>query len=78
MNSFDVILLGWKYRGLNDRQIRIVDSLLIKGRITAHDCLKILKDTPRATINKDLRDLKNLDLIVSNGGSVNIFYTLGF
>jgi ATP-dependent DNA helicase RecG len=78
VNSFETILLGRKYAHLNYRQIKIIDSLLIKGKLTAHDCQKILKGTPRATINKDLKDLKELSIVTSNGASVNIFYTLAF
>lgn len=78
VNSFEVILLGSKYKNLNDRQVKIIDTLLIKGRVTVQDCQKILKGVPRATINYDLRDLKELTIIESHGASVNIFYTLTF
>ena len=78
VNSFEVILLGDKYRELNERQMKLIDALLIKGRLTVHDCQKILKRVPRATINKDLRDLKELEIIIPHGASVNIFYTLAF
>lgn len=78
VNRFEVILLGDRYCRLNGRQRKIIDALLIKGRLTVHDCQKILKQVPRATINKDLRDLKDLEIIVPHGASVNIFYTLAF
>jgi len=78
VNSFEVILLGNKYKNLNERQRKIIDMLLIKGKLTAQDCQKILKGVPRATINHDLRDLKNLGVIESHGASVSIFYTLAF
>ena len=54
---------------------------LIKGKITIKDCQKILNGVHiRATINKDLRDLKELEIIIPHGASVNIFkcYTLAF
>lgn len=78
VNSFEVILLGTKYRQLNTRQMKLVDTLLIKGKLTVHDCQKILKEVPRATINKDLRDLKDLGVIIAHGASVSIFYTIAF
>ena len=78
INSFEVILLGDKYHQLNERQMKIIDTLLLKGKLTVQDCQKILKRVPRATINKDLKDLKKIEIIVSHGGSVNIFYTLAF
>ena len=78
VNSFEVILLGVKYQNLNERQMKIIDALLIKGKLTAQDCQKILRGVPRATINYDLRDLKELEIIESHGASVSIFYTLAF
>ena len=78
VNNFEVILLGSKYRQLNERQMKIIDMLLIKGKLTVHDCQKILGRVPRATINKDLRDLKEIEIIKSHGASVNIFYTTAF
>ncbi|KKW11395.1 MAG: hypothetical protein UY50_C0014G0014 [Parcubacteria group bacterium GW2011_GWA2_49_9] len=78
VNNFEVILLGRKYRKLNERQVKLIDTLLVKGKITVQDCQKILKGTPRATINKDLRDLKNIGVITPKGASVSVFYTLAF
>lgn len=78
VNSFEVILLGSEYSQLNERQMKIIDTLLIKGRLTVQDCQKILKGVPRATINKDLKDIKDMGIIKSHGASVSIFYTLGF
>jgi len=78
VNSFQVILLGSKYRSLNERQLKIINSILLIGKITAKDCLKVLKGIPRATLNKDLKDLKDLDILKSNGASINTYYTLDF
>jgi predicted HTH transcriptional regulator len=78
VNSFEAILLGSVYRNLNDRQVKVIDVLLIKGKLTAHDCQKILKGTPRATINSDLKKLRDLGVLVPNGASVNTYYTLAF
>lgn len=78
VNSFEAILLGNTYRDINDRQVKVIDVLLIKGRLTVHDCQKILKGTPRATINSDLKKLKDLGILVPNGASVNTYYTLSF
>lgn len=78
VNSFEAILLGNTYKDINDRQVKIIDVLLLKGRLTAQDCKKILKGTPRATINNDLKKLKECGLLTANGASVNTYYTLAF
>lgn len=63
---------------LNERQMKLIDALLVKGKLAVQDCQKILKGVPRATINKDLRDLKDLGVTTQKGASVNIFYTIAF
>jgi len=79
VNSFQVILLGQKYKNLNERQQKIINTLLLVGKLTIRDCVKkILRGTPRATINKDLKDLREFKIIKSHGASINTFYTLGF
>jgi ATP-dependent DNA helicase RecG len=78
VNSFEAILLGEKYADLNNRQIKLIDVLLLKNRIDAQDCQKILKGTPRATINSDLKKLRDIGILVVNGASVNTYYTLAF
>lgn len=78
VNNFEAILLGEKYSELNDRQVKLIDVLLIKNRLTAQDCEKILKGTTRATINNDLKKLRELGVLVVNGASVNTYYTLAF
>lgn len=78
VNNFEAILLGGKYSEINDRQIKLIDVLLIKNRLTAQDCEKILKGTTRATINNDLKKLRDLGVLVANGASVNTYYTLAF
>jgi biotin operon repressor len=37
-----------------------------------------LKGTPRATINEDLKKLRDLGVLIPNGASVNTYYTLAF
>lgn len=76
VNSFQAILLSAKFKGLNERQIRIIDYLLLKGRITAKDCQKILKGTPRITINSDLKNLRDLEIIDQQGASTSTYYSL--
>ncbi len=78
VNSFEAILLSHAYHDINNRQVKIIDALLIKGRLTAQDCQKILKGTPRATINADLKKLRELGVLIPNGASVNTYYTLAF
>jgi ATP-dependent DNA helicase RecG len=78
INSFEVTLLGHKFSSLNERQIKIINSLLIKGSINIRACMKVLKGVPRATINKDLKDMRFLKIIEPFGTSINIFYKLSF
>jgi len=78
VNSFEVILLGTKYHNINERQIRILDVLLLKSKLTAQDCQRILKGTPRATINADLKKMRELGIIIDHGASVNTYYTMAF
>lgn len=78
VNNFEAILLGEKYRDINNRQARIIDVLLLKNRLTMHDCQKILRGTPRATINSDLKKMKELNILIPKGASVNTYYTLAF
>lgn len=78
VNSFEAILLGEKYQDINDRQIKLIDILLLKNRITAQDCRKILKGTPQSTINSDLKKIRDIGILVPNGASVNTYYTLSF
>jgi ATP-dependent DNA helicase RecG len=78
VNSFEVILLGEKYRNINERQTKIIDTLLLKSKLNAQDCQKILKGIPRATINNDLKKLREMGIITVNGASVNTFYKLSF
>lgn len=76
VNSFQAVLLGSKFKGLNERQIRIIDYLLLKGRITARDCQKILRGIPRITINSDLKNLRDLEIIDQQGASTSTYYSL--
>ncbi|MFA5961331.1 MAG: ATP-binding protein [Parcubacteria group bacterium] len=78
VNSFEAILLGEKYRNLNDRQVKLIDVLLLKSRLTIQDCQKILRGTPRATINSDLKKLRDCEIFITKGASVNTYYELAF
>ena len=76
VNSFQSILLGEKYKDLNNRQIKIMDHLVLKGNLTIKDCLKILKGVRRITINTDLKKLKDLGIIKKMGASVSTYYVI--
>jgi ATP-dependent DNA helicase RecG len=77
-NSFEAILLGERYRNLNDRQVKLIDVLLLKSRLTVQDCRKILRGIPRATINSDLKKLRDCGIFITKGASVNTYYELAF
>ena len=76
VNSFQSILLGEKYKDLNNRQIKIMDHLVLNGNLTIKDCLKILKGVRRITINTDLKKLKDLGIIKKMGASVSTYYVI--
>ncbi len=76
VNSFQAILLGIKFQNLNIRQVKIIDNLLLKGRLSIKDCRKILKGVSRVTISVDLRELKKLGIIEQKGASVSTYYAL--
>jgi ATP-dependent DNA helicase RecG len=76
VNSFKALLLGAKYHELNERQVKIIDNLMLKGEISVRDCMKILRGVPRVTINNDLRGLKRLGAIRQFGASVSTSYRL--
>jgi len=78
VNSFEAILLGEKYKKINNRQVKLIDLLLIKNRLTVQDCKKLLNGVPRATINNDLQTLRKLGILEVKGASVNTFYMLAF
>lgn len=78
VNTFEVILLGNKYKELNERQVKIIDVLLLKGKLTALECRKVLQGAPKATIGTDLKKLKDLGLLIAHGASISTYYTLSF
>lgn len=78
VNSFEAILLGERYKGISQRQMKIIDMLLLKGSLTIQDCIKIFKGTPRVTLSTDLKKLKDMNMLVLHGASVNARYTLAF
>ena len=77
VNRFEAILLGPKYRQINQRQMKIIDYLLLKKELTIKDCIKIFKHVPRATLSVDLKKLKLLGLILQKGSSSNAYYVMG-
>ena len=77
-NSFRVILPGEKLSKLNERQIKIWDYLIDNKTITAKQCGQFLMDTPRPTINRDLKIMQQANLIHQVGGSVSTYYELNF
>ncbi len=75
VNSFQVILLGDKYKKISERQRQIIFNLLSKDKLTINQLLKLIK-VPKVTLNKDLKSLKELGIIKQLGASVSTCYTL--
>ncbi|HLB59527.1 MAG TPA: ATP-binding protein, partial [Bdellovibrionota bacterium] len=77
-NSFKVILPGKKLSELNDRQLRIWELLVEKGRITRRDAEELLGGVSQNTIASDLRIMRDLGLIQQIGESRNTYYNPSF
>lgn len=80
-NSFKVILLGKKLSTLNERQVRIWSHLVEDQKITRRSIEKIeglMDEVSSATINNDLKKMKELGLILQKGESLNTFYIPSF
>lgn len=78
-NTFEAILLGESFSSINSRQRKIVELLLLKGRITKEDCVQVLGVSGEsvASIANDLRKLKESGIIIQKGASVSTYYILG-
>jgi predicted HTH transcriptional regulator len=63
---------------LNQRQIKIWVHLLENKKITAQDCKKILPNTTRVTLNRDLKKMRDLNLISKKGRSIETYYETSF
>ena len=77
-NSFKVILPGKKLSELNDRQLRIWELLVEKGRITRRDAEELLGGVSQNTIASDLRIMRDLGLIQQIGEPRNTYYNPSF
>ena len=77
-NSFKVILMGEKLSKLNERQIKIWEYLVENKTITAKECENLISETPRITLNHDLKQMRQLGLIYQRGQSINTYYETAF
>ncbi len=73
-NTFRVILLGKKFKGLNERQIMIWNVLLEKKHLTSRECQGLFPDSSRATIINDLNKLVSFGLIKQKGSASSTYY----
>lgn len=73
-NSFKVILLGSKFKELNDRQVAIWNLLQEKKHFTSKECRELFPDSSRATIGNDLNKLVSLGLVELKGSASNTYY----
>lgn len=77
-NSFRVILPGPRLSKLNERQIKIWEYLVEKEKITVKECVSLLPNIPRTTINSDLQKLQEIGLMKQLGIAKNTYYVLAF
>lgn len=72
-NSFKVILPGEKLSGLNERQLKIWSYLVEKGQITRKEAEELL-GASQQMVSRDLKDMKDINLIKQSGESKGVFY----
>ena len=73
-NAFKVTLLGERYKDLNTRQIKFWYLLQDRGKLTALDAHSYFEDVSRATINSDLKQMVDKQMISRKGSSNNTHY----
>lgn len=78
INSFSVLLLGSKFKELNDRQTQIWYYILENVSVGIGTLVKLLPDVSRPTINNDLSKMVEMGLIKPVGVSINTKYELAY
>ncbi len=73
-NSFKVILLGDKFRELNDRQVAIWNVIQEKKSATSKIIREMFPDVSRATIVNDFGKLVGIGLIEQKGSTNTTYY----
>lgn len=73
-NSFKVVLFGKQFKKLNPRQILIWNYLQENRFINAKTACKLIPKVSRPTINNDLRQMTELELITQRGNGSLTFY----
>lgn len=73
-NSFKVILLGEKFKELNERQISIWNLIQEKKTMTSKKLRKVFLSFSRATIANDLATLLSIGLIDQKGSGISTYY----
>lgn len=70
--------MGEKLSKLNERQVKIWEYLVENKTVTAKECEKLIPQTPRITLNHDLKQMCQLGLMQQTGQSRNTFYQAVF
>ena len=78
INGFKVILPGKNLSNLNGRQIKIMDYLLENNDVDMSTLKDIFPDVTKSTLNRDLKELKENNIINQKGESTNIYYKINF
>ena len=68
-------LLVQKY-GLNDRQSRAVDYLMQNDRLTIQDYEALCPEVNRRTLQRDLKAMIDMELLVSEGSTNQLTYLM--
>lgn len=61
---------------MNDRQSRAVDCLMQNDRLTIHDYEAFYPDLNRRTLQRDLKAMIDMELLVSEGSTNQLTYLM--
>ena len=59
---------------LNERQSRLLQELLVQGRLTIGECEQLCEEVSRRTVQRDLAGLEQKQLIRRTGETNNVQY----
>ena len=65
-----------KKHGLTERQKKIIEYLMQTPNVTITDLEKLLPETNRRTLQRDLKDLLDAGILISEGSTHNLVYKL--
>jgi len=65
-----------KEHNLSDRQAKVIDHILKHGSLTIQDFEKFYPDVNRRSLQRDLKAMMNIELLVSEGATNKLLYRM--